>query len=197
MRVIGLTGGVGSGKSTVARIMKEEWGAVLLIADEIGHLAFVPQSESYCRIVEYFGEDILDGNREIDHGRLAAAIFDDDEKRKALNAIVHPFVIAYIRRQLALYRETDAIVVLESAILIESGCVPLCDEIWYVHVPKDIRRERLRRDRHYSDEKIDSIMEKQLPEESFYRVAGAVIDNSKEPGAVREQIKQYIRHTPA
>lgn len=196
MRVIGLTGGVGSGKSTVARIMKDEWGAVLLIADEIGHLAFMPQSETYHRIVAYFGEDILDKNQEINHALLAAEVFTDDEKRKALNAIVHPFVIAYIREQLATYRGTDAMVVLESAILIESGCVPLCDEIWYVYVPEHIRRERLRRDRHYSDAKIDSIMEKQLPDENFRRVAGVVIDNGKELAKVREEIGKHMGHVP-
>lgn len=197
MYVIGLTGGVGSGKSTVARVMKEDWDAILLIADEIGHLAFMPQSGTYQRIVAYFGEDILDKDREINHALLAAEIFSDDEKRKALNAIVHPFVLAYIREQLVRYQRTDAIVVLESAILAESGCVPLCDDIWYVHVPEPVRRKRLKRDRHYTDAKIDAIMEKQLPDESYFKVARILIDNSKEPEKVREEVGKYMRNLPA
>ena len=193
MRVIGLTGGVGSGKSTVAQLIEKEWNAKVLIADEIGHLAFLPQSDTYREIVSYFGEDILDKDGEINHAALAEKIFADDEKRAALNAIIHPFVIAYIKEQLRAYKDMDTIVVIESAILIESGCVPLCDEVWYVYVPEQIRRQRLKVSRNYTDEKIDSIMEKQMSEEDFRKVAAVVIENSRELEEVRRQICKYIR----
>ena len=193
MYVIGLTGGVGSGKSTVAQLIEKEWNAKVLIADEIGHLAFLPQSATYQEIVSYFGEDILDKDGEINHAALAEKIFADDEKREALNAIIHPFVIAYIKEQLRTYKDTDTIVVIESAILIESGCVPLCDEVWYVYVPEQIRRQRLKISRNYTDEKIDSIMEKQMSEEAFRKAAAVVIENSRELEEVRRQICKYIR----
>lgn len=188
MHVIGLTGGVGSGKSTVAQLMEKEWNAKILIADEIGHLAFLPQSDTYKEIVSYFGRGILDEKGEVSHAALAEEIFAADEKREALNAIIHPFVISYIKEQLGKYRDTDNVIVIESAILIESGCVPLCGEVWYVYVPEEIRRQRLKISRNYTDEKIDSIMDKQMPEEAFLKAASVVIDNSRELEEVRRQI---------
>lgn len=189
--VIGLTGGVGSGKSTVAKLLADKWKAKLLIADEMGHLAYKRDTMAYQKIVDLFGEGILTDGREINREAIAECIFKDASLRQKLNGIIHPFVMEMIRQEIASFNsqkhEGKPPLILESAILIESGCAPLCDVIWYVHVPEKIRRQRLKESRGYSDEKIDDIMASQMAEEEFFRYATDVIENH---GGLEEVFRQ-------
>lgn len=197
MRVIGLTGGVGSGKSFVAQMMEEEClaqgsRAELLLADEIGHLVMEPGRECHMQITDRYGREILGRDGRIDRGMLAEKIFGDEQERQALNAIVHPAVIRYMEEYIGCRREQEGIIVLESAILFEASCDRLCDIVWYVRVPEQIRRARLRESRGYSEEKISAIMQRQLSEEEFIRRSDDVIDNSTSPEQLRDTVRQMI-----
>lgn len=197
MRVIGLTGGVGSGKSFVAQMMEQEYlaqgcKAELLLADEIGHMVMEPDGECYTQIIERYGEEILGRDKGIDRGLLAEKIFGDEQERQALNAIVHPAVIRYMEKYIDSRRQQEGVIVLESAILFEVSCDRLCDTVWYVHVPEQIRRERLRESRGYSEEKISAMMKRQLSEEEFIRRSDDVIDNSGSREQLRDTIRQML-----
>lgn len=179
MKVIGLTGGVGCGKSTIAARLQKEWGADLLIADEIGHMALEKDTTSYKEILDCFGVDVTGKNGEIDRSLLAGKVFEDAERLEQLNAIIHPFVLAYIRNYIAERKGKEGILVLESAILLESGCKELCDEVWYVYASEPERKRRLMESRGYSEEKAESIMKQQLSEEQFREACDRVIFNER------------------
>lgn len=169
MYVIGLTGGVGSGKTVVAHGLAEITGAQVLLADELGHLIMEKGEKGYQKIVQAFGEEILDEQGKISREALAGIVFAEEEKLQKLNQIIHPAVKAYIRDYIEERREEEGFLVLETAIMFETGCDMLCDEVWYVYVPEEIRMERLAKNRGYSREKSQSIMKRQLLEREFRR----------------------------
>ena len=183
MRVIGLTGGVGSGKSLAAELLREMTGGELLIADQLGHVAMERGTSGYLEILEVFGEEILSSDGQIDRKKLGELVFRDGDKLERLNRIVHPIVIRHLEERIAARREEAGIVVLESAILFETGCHRLCDEIWYVWVPEQVRMRRLRESRGYSEEKSLAIMAEQMGEEEFRSRCHKVIRND---GSVEE-----------
>lgn len=167
MYVIGLTGGVGSGKSEAAHMLAEIAQAEILLADNFGHLAMEKGTQGYYRIVEHFGEKILDEHREISREKLAEIVFSKQKELQILNRIVHPIVKDYLKRYINERKEQKGYIVLESAIMFESGCDALCDEIWYVFVPAIVRKERLRQSRGYTEQKTEQIIKQQLGEEEF------------------------------
>lgn len=193
MRVIGLTGGVGSGKSLAAQILQEECKAELLIADNLGHVAMEQGTSGYGQIIDRFGTKILLPDGSIDRNALAQEVFQEEQARHDLNQIIHPVVKAYIRDYIAERKAQEGIIILETAILFESGCEEFCDEIWYVHVSENVRRERLSADRGYSEEKTTAIMSKQLAEEEFYRRCQVVVENDGTIEELRENIRRKIR----
>jgi len=130
MKVIGLTGGIGSGKSTVAQFLAE-LGAVILNADEVGHEAFKPDTEIWRQVVTAFGRQIvtLDGN--IDRKKLGNIVFGNAEALSRLNQIMHPQMYALVKAQLEeSQRQGTRVVVLEAPLLLEAGWTPLVDEVW-------------------------------------------------------------------
>lgn len=192
MKVIGLTGGVGCGKSTVAAVLRDTFGARLLITDEIGHLAMTPGEKSYDMIVAAFGEELLRKDGSIDRAVLATKVFGDAVALEKLSSIIHPFVKAYIAREMERERENTGILVIESALLFESGLDQLCSQVWYVQTAEDIRRKRLKDSRGYTDEKIDAIMREQLSEEIFLTRSHAVVHNDTDVAATRQQIELLL-----
>lgn len=192
MRVIGLTGGVGSGKSYVARRLQERFGVELLIADELGHVAMEPGTDSFAQIVSRFGESVVGQDGTLDRQRLAEIIFHDPEALTAMNEIVHPVVKAYLIDYIEQRRDRDGILLLENAILYETGCDALCDEVWYVSVPEEIRIRRLMEDRGYSEEKSHAIMAKQRPDAFFRERADRVIDNAGEKRLLDQMLETMI-----
>lgn len=178
MFVLGITGGVGSGKSLVAKLISKKYNANLLIADKLGHIIMEPENSGFEKIVDKFGRDIVDINGKIDRKKLADIIFNDEIARQTLNSIVHPEVMSYIKKYIDNRKDMNGIIILENAIMYETGCDKLCDEIWYVYVPVDIRIKRLSNSRGYSEEKSRSIIDSQKPDKFFTDRANRIIDNS-------------------
>lgn len=192
--ILGLTGGIGCGKSAVLNILQEDYGFHIFEADRIAHEIMEPGGRCYDKIVQSFGTEILDNNGVIDRNQFGMIVFSDKEKLSTLNSIVHPATIEEIFARITKIRNVDcnAHFVIEAALLIESGCNKLCDYVWYIYAKPSIRRQRLKEYRNYSDEKIDAVMKNQLDKETFARIADAVIDNSHELLETKKQIEENL-----
>lgn len=194
MRVIGITGGVGSGKSSVLKLLKERFNAYILIADDIAKETMCRGNAGYEQVVEMFSEDILDKDKNIDRTKLATIVFHNENKRIVLNSIIHPLVKKIILNKINELKiaGTYDYVFVEAALLIEDHYDVICDELWYIYVPADIRRQRLKDSRGYSDEKIDSVFKSQLNEEAYKKACINVIDNSKDIEDTMSQIEKLL-----
>lgn len=192
--IIGITGGVGCGKSTVLHILKQDFDCYTIEADKVGHLVMQNGTETYQKIVSTFGNEILDTNLEIDRKRLAGIVFSDKEKLKKLNQIVHPAVKNHIKNEIeqVTHLGNHSIIILEAALLIEEKYPEFCDEVWYIYADKQERIKRLKKTRGYTEEKIKKIMENQLSEEEFLKNCDKKIDNSHDFEATCQQIKKLF-----
>lgn len=192
--VIGVTGGVGAGKSFVLSIIEEEFDAKLLHADEIAHQLTEPEHSCYERIVEEFGTGILKEDKTIDRNKLAEIVFGDLSALKKLNHIVHPMVKEYIQGEISciLLEDPAKIIVIEAALLIEDHYEEICDEIWYVKADEEIRRKRLKENRNYTDERIDKIIKSQLKESEFEKNCQKIINNNGNIEKTRQEIKNAL-----
>lgn len=178
MKVLGITGGVGSGKSQVLAFLKEEGHAAVCQMDEVARRLQKKGNECYEEIVRSFGKDILEPGGEIDRAALAAVVFSDADKLKLLNQIVHPQVLKQVSRDIEEKAGQGVkLYVLEAALLPDVGA-GLCDELWYVYASEDVRRRRLMESRGYTEEKITQMIGGQPSEERFMQACTAVIDNS-------------------
>ena len=189
MKIIGITGGVGCGKSTVLNLIKENYNAYVIMADDVAKELMQPGNAAYNSVVDMFGRGILGDDGQIDRQVLAKIIFDNPNKRMVLNSIVHPMVKKTVVEQLTKLKisgEYDYVIV-EAALLIEDHYGAFCDEIWYVYAPEPVRRARLKEARGYSDDKIDSMMKSQLTEQEFRNNCKTVINNG---GDVKETLAQ-------
>jgi dephospho-CoA kinase len=182
LKVLGITGGVGAGKSTILEYLKERYGARIILADDVGRLLQEPGRECFRRIVEAFGEGVLREDGALDRGKLAAVVFADEELLRRLNAIVHPAVKAYIIEEIARERAQGevSLVVIEAALLLEDHYDEICDEIWYIHTDCEVRKKRLMASRGYSEEKVAAIMGNQLPDVEYRSRCDRTIDNSSD-----------------
>lgn len=194
MRVIGITGGVGSGKSSVLKLLKERFNAYILIADDIAKETMCRGNAGYAQVVEMFSEDILDKDKNIDRTKLATIVFHNENKRIVLNSIIHPLVKKIVLNKINELKiaGTYDYVFVEAALLIEDHYDVICDELWYIYVPADMRRQRLKDSRGYSDEKIDSVFKSQLNEEAYKKACINVIDNSKDIEDTMSQIEKLL-----
>ena len=194
MKVIGITGGVGAGKSAILNYLKEKHGAMVVEADKVGHLLMEPGGACYYSVVEKFGSSILNGDQTINRGKLGKIVFADPQLLDALNKIIHPKVKSYIVSEIAkerAYHRTNLFVV-EAALLIEDHYDVICDELWYIHTDEQVRAERLKESRGYDDEKIESIMANQKSPEEFKKACHVVIDNSDCLACTQEQIDRQL-----
>lgn len=181
MRFIGITGGVGAGKSEILHYIEQEYPAKILLADELAHEQMKPGTACFAKIQSCFAkEDIFGEDGTIDAKKLASVLFSDKEKREALNAIVHPAVKREILRLAKEERKKGEVsyFILEAALLIEEEYDKICDELWYIFSSKEVRRRRLGENRNYSDEKINAIFDSQLSEEEYRKHCKIVIDNN-------------------
>lgn len=194
MRVIGITGGVGSGKTAILDYLQKHTNCRVIVADRVAHELEEPGGICYEKIVAVLGKEILAENGGIDKSKMAARIFCDKNLLMRVNGIVHPAVKEYIQRTIAEEREAGklAYLFIEAALLIENGYSGIVDEMWYIHTDEKARRERLKSSRGYSDEKIDCIIKEQLTEEEFYRHCSVVIDNSKTLQSALKQIDEKL-----
>lgn len=188
-RIIGITGGVGSGKTTVLRILKEEYGAKVLVADEIGHEVFDPGNKVYPEIISRFGE-------KIDRGTLAKIIFQDEKEKEYINSLVHPYVLDRIREEINTWesnnKDPKGIIVIETALMFESGCDKMCDEVWGILTEKRIRIQRLMDTRGYTKEHAEAIIHSQIPDEEYRKYCDQIVENNGTPEELSEKIRQVI-----
>lgn len=179
MKIIGITGGVGSGKSRVLSFMEEEYGAVICQADRTAWELQEPGQPSYRQIAAHFGDAVLNSDGTINRKALGAIVFGDEEELAVLNQITHPAVKAAVRAQIAEEEKKGTeLFVLEAALLLEDHYDEICDELWYIYADRKVRRARLKESRSYSDEKISAMFASQASEEMYRTGCQCVIDNS-------------------
>ncbi|MDD2973016.1 MAG: dephospho-CoA kinase [Lachnospiraceae bacterium] len=194
MRTIGITGGVGAGKSAILAYIKEHYNCRMILADEAAHKLEQPGEVCYEKLVQLLGDEILSQDGTICKQRMAAKIFADHTLLQKVNHIVHPAVRIYIIRELEKEKASQShdFFFLEAALLIEEHYEEILDELWYIYTREEIRAQRLRESRGYSSEKIEQIMKKQLPEETFRGFCKVVIDNSGQIEDAYRQIDEKL-----
>ena len=194
MITIGITGGVGAGKSTVLDFFAEKYQAYVIKADEIGHLVMEPGQECYEPVIALFGKQIIKDDKTIDRRQVSDVVFSHPDMLERLNEIIHPAVKRYIRRQLELKRQQgQKICVVEAALLLEDHYQEFCDTIWYIHTDQEVRIRRLMENRGYTREKSISIIASQAPEEFFRANADYVVVNNTDLKETWQQIEEGIR----
>ena len=189
MKIIGITGGVGSGKTQVLSYIEKHYKCRIVRSDETAHLLYEPGQECYKKLVALLGLEILAEDKTIDKGKMAAVIFSNKMLLERVNQIVHPEVKNYILRQIE-YEKGKGVVdyfFIEAALLIEEHYDQIVDELWYIYADTQIREKRLIENRQYSTQKIAYIMEGQLSEEEFTKHCQVVISNN---GSLEETYKQ-------
>ena len=189
--VIGITGGVGCGKSTVMKLLQEQYGAKLLVADELGHQVMEPGTQAYALIRQKFGEDLVLENGQLDRNLLAERIYADERGREKLNAIIHPCVKEMIRQKLEEWRE-EPLVCLETAIMFETGCDEFCNQVWCVLTERETRIRRLMESRGYSREKAEAIMRVQLPDEEWIRRCDECVENNGNLSKLLKRLQELL-----
>ena len=194
MRIIGVTGGVGSGKSAVLNYLEEHFDSRVVKADEVGHLLMMPGRECYEPIIELFGEWVVKEDTSLDRQAIASIVFQQPDMLKKLDDIVHPAVYRYIVKEIERSRKEETeFFFIEAALLLEEKYDEICDEVWYIYCEKEVRKERLRHDRGYSDEKIESLMKNQLSEEEFESRCDFQIYNSEDVAYTYLRIERRMR----
>ncbi len=189
---IGITGGVGSGKSLITNYIGDNYNARVYLADDIANKIKEPGEICYGPIIDLLGEDILNDDKTIDKKAMAAKIFADPELLKKVNGIIHPAVKTYVLNEIKRLEDDGfkGLFVLEAALLIEDNYDEILDELWYVRVDEEIRIKRLMDSRGYSREKALSIMKKQLSDEEYRKHCKVVIDNS---GSIKDTERSLQR----
>ena len=192
MRVIGITGGVGSGTSEVLRYLKEAYGAWVCQMDETAKELQRRGTTCFRRIVEHFGGRVVSAEGELDRAALSVIVFSDERELQALNEIVHPEVIRQVRGDIEEKRAQGLeFYVVEAALLPDVGR-ELCDELWYIYTEEKVRRERLKASRGYTDERITQMIASQPGEARFRSACTAVIDNSGDFEDTKRQIGERL-----
>jgi dephospho-CoA kinase len=193
MLKIGVTGGVGAGKSLVLSYLKEHHGARIIMLDEVGRELMQPDGACFKPVVNLFGTDVVKPDGTLDRPLIAKRMLADDDLRIKLNGIIHPAVLHETMNRI--YRAEDEgvrLLVVESAILLETNYGAICDEVWYIYADVKVRAARLRASRGYDDARIRKTMEAQLSDEEFRKRADHVIDNSGDFELTRGQIDRVL-----
>ena len=189
MVVIGVTGGIGTGKSTVAKMFKQ-LGAVVLDADVIAHHVMEPKRLAWRAIVKAFGSEILNEDQTIHRARLAARVFHNEEARTRLEQIIHPRVIREMRQELRRLRRRTRVTVLDIPLLGEAGIPREVDALVVVTAPPEVQRKRLQHKFGWSEEDINARMHAQWEPSAKVALADFVVDNANGVDATRTQVKR-------
>lgn len=192
MKVIGLTGGIASGKSTVSRLLKDK-GAVIIDADEISRKLMKKGSATYKKVIECFGDEILDKDENIKRKELGKLVFSDKKALKVLNDITHPAIIDEIKRNLAiLSKNNDKIIVIDAALLLEVGLDSVVDEVWVVLVNEKTQLERLmKRDKMLDKSQAVARIKSQMSLQKRLKYADKIIDNNKNIEYTKRQVDKF------
>ena len=196
MLLVGLTGGIGSGKSTVARMLAAR-GAVVLDADAFARDAVAAGTPGFRAVVERFGREIVGPEGELDRGRLAAIVFADDEARRDLEAIVHPEVRRRLLRSIEAHTDADDILVIDSPLLVEAGQGGSVQLLVVVTAPEEAQLERLATGRGMSERDVRARMAAQMPLEEKAAKADVVLDNAGDLKDLERQVERLWRDLEA
>jgi dephospho-CoA kinase len=176
MLVIGITGTIGSGKSTVAGFLRD-LGAKVIDADEVGHEVYLPGSPGWKAVVAAFGGSIIAADGTVDRHKLGEIVFKNPADLDRLNRVMRPLIFAEVLAHLKKFRQKRTrVVVLEAALLIEAGWGPLVDEIWVTVAPESVIYKRLGAKRELNREQIQSRIKAQLPVTAQLKCASRIID---------------------
>jgi dephospho-CoA kinase len=190
MLVIGLTGGVGSGKSTVTQYLKD-LGAVVIDADKVGHETYLPDTPAWKDLVATWGTELLLPNREIDRKKLGAIVFSDPKNLEKLNSIVHPRLRALLEKKIEEHRaQGTKVLVVEAAIMIEANWMHLADEVWVIMAPEDVVIKRIMTRNSWSEEQIRARIRSQMTNAERAKHAHVVIDTNCTLDEVRAKVKK-------
>ena len=192
--IIGITGGIGAGKTTVLEYIKKNYNCKVVYSDDVANEIKMKGYPAYDELVHLLGKEILGEDGEIDRAKMAKAIFGDEKKLRAVNNILHPAVNTYIINIIDEERLRNRLdfVFVEAALLIENGYEDIVDELWYVYASEDVRRQRLKDSRGYSDEKVTDIFKKQLSDDDFREHCDFVLDNSGDLDTVADIIGKQL-----
>ncbi len=204
--VIGITGGIGAGKSSASAILAE-LGAEVIDADKAAHQIYLPDTPAWREIVEAFGEEVLAADRTVDRRKLGPKVFADPAALQSLNRIMHGKIFAYIQGQIAYIRRTEAarpqqaaasvdneparaqrVVAVEAAVLLEAGWQALVDQLWVVVAPVEVAIARLRDDRGVPEDQARARIAAQISNDERIAHADTVIHNAADLDALRAAI---------
>lgn len=194
MKTIGLTGGIGSGKSAVSAML-DDLGAWVIDADKVGHDIYRPDTEAWRQVVAAFGAEILAADRNIDRKKLGGIVFGSDEALTRLNAIVHPLMFHEIERRIAAKRAEgfQQPIVVEAAVLIEANWLPLADVVWVVQTPRPAVVARVAAQRGLPVRDIEARIASQLSDAERRRHADLVLHNDGSLEDLRRQVETAWR----
>jgi dephospho-CoA kinase len=189
--VIGLTGGIGAGKSTVTQML-EELGAAVIDADKVGHQIYLPELPAWREIVDTFGTTVLNADRTINRQALGKIVFADPEALRTLNRIVHPKMFDRMAELIAELRARGGMkaIVVEAAVLIEANWMPLVDQVWVVMASEAVVVDRLATQRNLTPEQVRTRIAAQLSNDERLKHAHVVIRNDGSIEAVHATVQQ-------
>lgn len=196
MKIIGVTGGIGAGKSTVLSILQQEYHAYIVESDRVAHWLMEPGQPAYEQIIDAFPEEILDSEGKIHRGKLGSRVFQSPKQLRCLNGIVHPEVKRWILDSIASCREMGNInyFIVEAALLIEDGYTEICDELWYIDAPEELRIQRLMESRGYSRERCEHVIQNQSPAAFYREHCTHVIKNDGSLEQIKKQIEELLKN---
>ena len=189
MLLIGITGGIGAGKSEILSYIKQHYKCRIYLADEVAHAVKEPGQPCYEKLVALMGRGILNQDGKIDRAAMSSRIFVDKNLLLKVNQVVHPAVQKYLLDRVEEARRDPEVELffIEAALLIETGYKEIVVELWYIHADEAVRRSRLTQSRGYAADKITRIMEKQLSEEAFREACDFELENS---GSLEDSYRQ-------
>ena len=194
MKVIGLTGGTGSGKSVVSKSLAAA-GAVIVDADKIAHDIILKGEPAYHEIIEYYGTGILDTEGNIIRKKLGEIVFNDKEKLAFLNQCTHKYITAEVKRQIAEAKEegTAAAIIVDAPLLLEAKLETVCDEVWVVYADPEVRAQRVMARDGITYELAKARIANQKSWEEYKAAASVVIDNSKDFAYLESQMTEVLK----
>ena len=196
MFVIGLTGGIGTGKTEVTHVLRE-LGAVVIESDKVAHLSYRPGTDAYDEIIDQFGKEVLDDSGVIDRGKLGGLVFAGPDLRIQLEKIVWPAVRSWITERLIQEKERGTkIIVIEVPKLFEAGWEDLADAIWTVEAPSSVIAQRVNVRSNLSETEINARVQAQITRAERAKRADQLIENSAELADLRERITNLWRTNP-
>ena len=189
--VLEIFGGVGSGKSLVLEILREQYGAEVIGMDETAHRLYEPGQPGHRAVTSLLGDEVVRPDGTLDRQKMAGILYRDQQAMQALEKVIHPLVYQEVEREVREAAERCGLVVVETA-LPEKTKSDIYDELWYVYTPEQIREERLMESRGYTRERVREIMSRQLPEEAFRDMADWVLVNDSTKEALEERIRERL-----